>query len=101
MPEAHMQPANITAHHRPQKQEACFLLLPPLSNAHPIRIQVQNAQNCYFAATTLELSIISDTRFCKPITKDQLSSRSELNTVRLKRLNSFRGWKILTQISLT
>uniref|UniRef100_A0A2K6BHR6 Uncharacterized protein n=1 Tax=Macaca nemestrina TaxID=9545 RepID=A0A2K6BHR6_MACNE len=87
MPEAHMQPANITAHHRPQKQEACFLLL--------------NSQNCYFAAATLELSIISDTHFCKPITKDQLSSRSELNTLRLKHLNSFRGWKILTQISLT
>uniref|UniRef100_A0A2K5LJP7 Uncharacterized protein n=1 Tax=Cercocebus atys TaxID=9531 RepID=A0A2K5LJP7_CERAT len=80
MPEAHIS----------KKPVSCYL--PPLSN---------NAQNCYFTAATLELSIISDTHFCKPITKDQLSSRSELNTLRLKHLNSFRGWKILTQISLT
>ncbi|EHH21522.1 hypothetical protein EGK_04612, partial [Macaca mulatta] len=94
-----LQTSLPTTDHRSKKPVSCYL--PPLSNAHPICKQVQNAQNCYFAAATLELSIISDTHFCKPITKDQLSSRSELNTLRLKHLNSFRGWKILTQISLT
>uniref|UniRef100_A0A2R8Z727 Uncharacterized protein n=1 Tax=Pan paniscus TaxID=9597 RepID=A0A2R8Z727_PANPA len=104
MPEAHMQPANLqtslpTTDHGSKKAVSCYL--PPLSNAHPMCIEVQNAQNCSAAAATLEPSIISDTCFYKPITKDQLSSRSELNTVRLKCLNSLRGWKILNQLSLT
>uniref|UniRef100_A0A2K5CYD9 Uncharacterized protein n=1 Tax=Aotus nancymaae TaxID=37293 RepID=A0A2K5CYD9_AOTNA len=80
MPEAHMKPVS------------CYL--PPPSNAHPTCIQIQNAQNFSLAAATSELSIIiSDTHFCKPRTKDQLFSKSELNTVRLKCPHSFREWK--------
>ncbi|XP_008046418.1 disrupted in renal carcinoma protein 1 [Carlito syrichta] len=87
-PSCRLQTSLLTTDHGSRRSVSCYL---PPYNTYP---HVCTDPEClgFFSCCNIgaELYITSDTHFCKPRTKDQLSSRSQLNTVRLMCSNSFR-----------